>query len=392
MPKNKRFESFKYRFLVAAQSIAPPPDHLGRTWNEFLLTLVFRGERGAVAVSWPGGPSGGLHLSQDGARFYPRGDSAAQSGNRAGQDGAEDGDPIRVANARIFREAVLLVARAAGFDPGSSCPAPADRIAVEREFHDQWAGSVDVSRIDVRRSNEACTAPEMRHIVQRLGDLKGRKLLDVGCGLGEASVYFALQGAEVTASDLSPGMLEATCQLAHGHGVSVTPHLAAAEDLQLPPKARFDVIYAGNLLHHVDIEATLRRVKPHLKPGGLFVSWDPLAYNPAINVYRKKAMDVRTEDEHPLTLRDIRLFKKYFSTVETRYFWLTTLVIFVIMALVQRRNPNKERFWKTVVDECDRWAPLYRPLELLDRLLLRLLPPLRLLCWNVVIIAQNGRG
>jgi hypothetical protein len=142
----------------------------------------------------------------------------------------------------------------------------------------------------------------------------------------------------------------------------------------------------------VDIEATLRRVKPHLKPGGLFVSWDPLAYNPAINVYRKKAMDVRTEDEHPLTLRDIRLFKKYFSTVETRYFWLTTLVIFVIMALVQRRNPNKERFWKTVVDECDRWAPLYRPLELLDRLLLRLLPPLRLLCWNVVIIAQNGRG
>lgn len=387
MPKNKRFESFKYRFLDAAQSIAPPPDRQGRTWHDFLLTLDFQAERGSVAVSWPGGPSGGLQLSQDEARFYPRGDGAAQNSKNEGRDG----DPIRAANARLFREAVLQVARSAGFEPGCSCPDPADRIAVEREFHDQWAGSVDVNRIDVRRSNEACTAPEMRFIIQRLGDLKGKKLLDLGCGLGEASVYFALQGAEVTASDLSPGMLEATCQLARSHGVSVTPHVAAAEDLQLPPEARFDVIYAGNLLHHVDIEATLRRVKPHLKPGGLFVSWDPLAYNPAINVYRKRAMDVRTEDEHPLTVRDIRLFKKYFPKMETRYFWLTTLVIFVIMALVQRRNPNKERFWKTVIDECDRWAPLYRPLELLDRLLLRALPPLRLLCWNVVVIAENER-
>jgi hypothetical protein len=100
------------------------------------------------------------------------------------------------------------------------------------------------------------------------------------------------------------------------------------------------------------------------------------------------ATDVRTPDEHPLKWADIKLFHKHFDKVETKYFWLTTLVIFVILALAQRRNPNKERFWKVVVEEGNRWAWLYRPLELLDRLLLGMLPPFRLLCWNVVIIAK----
>jgi hypothetical protein len=158
--------------------------------------------------------------------------------------------------------------------------------------------------------------------------------------------------------------------------------------MQLPPESRFDIIYAGNLLHHVDIEETIIRIKPYLAAGGIFVTWDPLAYNPAINVYRSMATDVRTPDEHPLKWGDIKLFHKHFGKVETKYFWLTTLLIFVIMALAQRRNPNKERFWKVVVEEGTKWAWLYRPLEKIDRFLLTILPPMRLLCWNVVIVCK----
>jgi SAM-dependent methyltransferase len=198
-----------------------------------------------------------------------------------------------------------------------------------------------------------------------------------------------MQGADVTSSDLSQGMLDATSRLATKNGVSIRQHLASAEDMRLPADARFDVIYAGNLLHHVDIDATLRRIRPHLADGGVLVTWDPLAYNPAINVYRTMATDVRTPDEHPLTWGDIRSFRQHFSHVETRYFWFTTLVIFVIMALAQRRDPNKERFWKVILREGPKWAWLYRPLEALDRGLLFLIPPLRLLCWNVVIVARK---
>jgi len=183
-------------------------------------------------------------------------------------------------------------------------------------------------------------------------------------------------------------MLDATTRLAKANGVAVNQHVASAEDLQLPIDTKFDVIYAGNLLHHVNVEETIMRIKPHLVPDGVFVSWDPLAYNPAINIYRAMATDVRTPDEHPLKWADIKLFHKHFGKIETNYFWFTTLVIFVIMALAQRRNPNKERFWKVVVVEGNKWAWLYKPLELFDKLLLRIVPPLRLLCWNVVIIAR----
>jgi hypothetical protein len=59
--------------------------------------------------------------------------------------------------------------------------------------------------------------------------------------------------------------------------------------------------------------------------------------------------------------------------------------------VVQGRDPNQERYWKKVVEEADRWAWLYRPLELLDKVLL-LIPFLRPLCWNVVIVGQGPKN
>ena len=101
---------------------------------------------------------------------------------------------------------------------------------------------------------------------------------------------------------------------------------------------------------------------------------------------------MRTPDEHPLRREDLRLIKREFRQVETRFFWLTSLAIFICMAVLQRRSPNRERFWKAVVAESDRWEPLYRPLRRLDDCLLRMMPPLRWLCWNVVIVARNPVG
>lgn len=263
--------------------------------------------------------------------------------------------------------------------------------AREREFHDEWALCEDPGLIDVVHSNEAITSPEMRYISKCLGDLNEKRLLDIGCGLGEASVFFAIRGADVTSSDISSGMLDFAQRLAQVNGVEVSAHLSSSSDLAFSPDTCFDIIYAGNLLHHVDVEETLIRAKAHLASDGVFVSWDPLAYNPVINVYRRIATEVRTVDEHPLKYSDLQLFKKHFANVKFRYFWLFTLTIFVCMTLLQFRNPNRERFWKSVVDEGDNWAWLYRPLAALDSIILYIFPPLRLLCWNVVVIARNKK-
>jgi 2-polyprenyl-3-methyl-5-hydroxy-6-metoxy-1,4-benzoquinol methylase len=390
MAKKIKFECFKYRFLIAAEGVVCEPLNSNQiTWEDFIRSLDFSYEQGEVFISGQRSSVVNMSIKLDEACFYFRGDSDKYSKLWRESDPNEIEDPIKLRNEIYFNEIVMRVAESAGYAKWDSPKTVhTDRIKKERDFHDEWANSEDVEKIDVRASNEVCTAPEMRYIAKRLGNLKGKRLLDVGCGLGEASVYFAMQGADVTSTDLSQGMLDATTRLAQANGVNVKQHLASAEDMRLTNDSKFDIIYAGNLLHHVDIVETITRIKPHIAAGGILVTWDPLAYNPAINVYRTLATDVRTTDEHPLKWRDIKLFRKHFRIVETRYYWLTTLIIFVIMAMAQRRNPNKERFWKVVVQEGNTWSWLYRPLESLDRFLLTIFPPLRLLCWNVVIVCK----
>src|SRR5262245_61708696 len=53
-----------------------------------------------------------------------------------------------------------------------------------------------------------------------LGDVRGRQLLDYGCGMGEESTYFALLGATVSAIDVSPLGIRLTRERAAHNGVA----------------------------------------------------------------------------------------------------------------------------------------------------------------------------
>lgn len=414
MPKKIRFESAVHQLFAAACRFRVglerhrPAD--ASRFAEWVRDAAVDYPGSQFVLSWRYPRPGDLLINLKELRFYVRGDRRSDAANVASELGSSDAehrreDPVEAANAAFFDRQIRLAIEAAGlFDSAGAeqasygslestqLSADTRRKEAEADFHDEWASGVDVKSINVRAINEACTAPEMRYIRSRLGDLRGRKLLDVGCGLGEASVYFALEGAAVTASDISPGMLNVAQRLAEANRVSIETVLSASEDLAVRTEnGLFDIIYTGNTLHHVAINQTLDVLLPLLNQDGLFVSWDPLAYNPIINVYRRVATEVRTVDEHPLRLADLRVLKRRFKQSRTRYFWFFTLVIFLIMAVVQRRSPNKERFWKKVVEEADAWAWIYRPLELVDNAVLALLPFLRPLCWNVVFIGQGPK-
>jgi SAM-dependent methyltransferase len=82
--------------------------------------------------------------------------------------------------------------------------------------------------------------------------LAGRSVLDVGCGNGIFSVPLARRGARVVAADLSAHMLAA-----NPHPARVR---AAATALPFADRA-FDVVFAANLLHHVDdVPSVLREL------------------------------------------------------------------------------------------------------------------------------------
>jgi 2-polyprenyl-3-methyl-5-hydroxy-6-metoxy-1,4-benzoquinol methylase len=258
----------------------------------------------------------------------------------------------------------------------------------ESDFHDQWALETPIAKIAVREAFEAPTAVENRAILGLMGDLKGKHLLDVGCGLGESSVYFALLGAHVTAIDLSPGMVDCAMSLATAHGVSIRGVVQSGEELEVPEE-QFDIVYVANTIHHVtDKDRLFRQIHKALKPGGRFFSFDPIAYNPVIEVYRRMATKVRTEDEAPLTFRDVETARKYFPNIQHREFWILTLSLFLKYYLVDRVHPNGERYWKKILLETPRTLWWWTPLELVDRCLTRL-PLVRRLAWNMVMWGEK---
>ncbi len=102
-----------------------------------------------------------------------------------------------------------------------------------------------------------------------LPNLKGLKVLDAGCGTGWYSAYMQTQGAEVTALDDTPEMLELTHTRTQGNVTTLKANLA--EPLVLASE-HFDLVLSTMTLHYLkDWEAIFKEFARVLKPQGLFI-------------------------------------------------------------------------------------------------------------------------
>lgn len=108
--------------------------------------------------------------------------------------------------------------------------------------------------------------------VQRslVGDVKGKRLLDVGCGAGYFSRLMADAGADVTGIDISPRMIEH----ARAAGGEISYQAVDAELLADHfPAQSFDVATSCIALQDMsDPAKALRAIHAVLKPGGQFVA------------------------------------------------------------------------------------------------------------------------
>jgi len=261
------------------------------------------------------------------------------------------------------------------------------KISSEADFHDRWASEINEEEIDVISSFTGSTSPENRYLISFLGNLQGKRILELGCGAGENSIYFALQGANVTATDISEGMLEKTNRLAKKYGVKIDTHKMDAMNITFENDA-FDVVYAANTLHHVDTPTAIHEIHRVLKPGGFMCTWDPLCHNPIINIYRRMATKVRTIDEHPLSINIIDSIRAKFSHLDYETFWFFSLWIFLRFYLIEKIHPNDQRYWKKIVLEEKRLRPLYYKLERFD-LLVKKIPFVKRFGWNIALAARK---
>lgn len=107
-------------------------------------------------------------------------------------------------------------------------------------------------------------------------DLKGKIMLDAGCGNGSQSVAYTEFGLEVVAVDLSTGLEKGYAYRKFHKGAQPDKVHFVNADLQRPPFADniVDIIHSVGVLHHTpNTEKTFRALRPLLKDGGTFYVW-----------------------------------------------------------------------------------------------------------------------
>ncbi|HXI10255.1 MAG TPA: class I SAM-dependent methyltransferase [Thermodesulfobacteriota bacterium] len=101
------------------------------------------------------------------------------------------------------------------------------------------------------------------------------RLLDLGCGTGWTSCFFARRGYEVTGQDIAADMIEQARKKSAEEGLG-NIRFVASDYEEMGFEGEFDCAVFFDSLHHaVDEEAAVRSVYRALKPGGLCVTAEP---------------------------------------------------------------------------------------------------------------------
>jgi ubiquinone/menaquinone biosynthesis C-methylase UbiE len=218
-----------------------------------------------------------------------------------------------------------------------------------------------------------------------LGDLKGKKILEIGPGQGQETLLFAKEGAQVYALDISSKSLkfikslsgvqysvpdvESNEQTAKDTGQINFIH-ANAE--QLPFKGEtFDRVFAQTMLMHTDALQIAKECARILRSGGKAVFMEPLKGNPLLYVYRNVFSPFKFTFPRYIGLKEGEQMGRYFKMYLHREFYLTALVGISV-------NTKKALYQK-----------IKQNLERIDNWLMQRLPPLRALCWMTVMCFEK---
>lgn len=135
-----------------------------------------------------------------------------------------------------------------------------DPLSTVRVGYDRWAEVYD---------HDANPLPPLEEPLVRaaLGEVRGNKVLDLGCGTGRHASWLAHAGADVTAIDFSEGMLAEARRKPGAASIRFVIH-----DLhqRLPfDDGAFDAVVSGLVMEHLrDLEAFFSEAHRVLKPSG----------------------------------------------------------------------------------------------------------------------------
>jgi 2-polyprenyl-3-methyl-5-hydroxy-6-metoxy-1,4-benzoquinol methylase len=169
-----------------------------------------------------------------------------------------------------------------------------------------------------------------------LGDLSGKRILDVGCGVGSDAILFAKCGASVVGVDISEKSIEVARSRANANNVNELVEFICSplEKLTFSTE-EFDFIWGNGILHHLigDIEAIMKTVNTFAKRDATIIFTEPINLSKTLRKLRMLVpVDaVGTEDERPLEIQEINLILKHLLNYNIRYFRFLTRLQRIIL-------------------------------------------------------------
>jgi SAM-dependent methyltransferase len=190
--------------------------------------------------------------------------------------------------------------------------------------------AADVLAPDVTFESYCAEHISMAGMADFLGDVRDRRILEYGCGLGRLTVILAKSGARVTTFDLSAASVEAARKRAELNGLAdrIEFHVASGESLPFAD-GEFELAIGKAILHHLDPEVAARELHRVLAPGGRATFSEPLGTNPLL-VFARARLPYPGKHERgadrPLTVADVATWRAPFAEFKLRPIQLLSMV------------------------------------------------------------------
>ena len=192
-------------------------------------------------------------------------------------------------------------------------------------FDDEEYGEGPLSDLTIRRYTELrkpWLPSEYPWFV--LGDVRGKRVLDLGCGDGTNAILLAIKGASVLGIDISPRAVEVARRRARLHGVEDRVQFIC-QDLESVIEGNqetFDIIAGFALLHHMIpvLSSVLESLKRLARPGTFFLFVEPVSLSKLLRALRfGLPIPVKgTPRERPLEPEEIRIIRRHLPHTRLR--------------------------------------------------------------------------
>ncbi len=212
----------------------------------------------------------------------------------------------------------------------------AERIEREREFHNQRFFENNATRESPTRRFYEAIAYGFEEFRARATQLsRGQCVLEYGCGDEIMAFDLAHTARQVTGIDISDVAIQKAQLTASQRNLpNVKFTVDNAEDMRLPDGS-VDVVIGAGIIHHLDIAKALEELRRVLSVGGVAIFAEPLGHNPVLNWFRNRTPELRTPDEHPLLVRDLRQITRAFSSSRVTFFGLISPVLGLLSPTVK---------------------------------------------------------